>query len=325
LKIFGLNSLNNSLISKLSFPIEISKMGSVQINLKFCINKFGDFSDSLLILSDDPVKSKFILPINAFVENYFSILDNEESDKYTEFGKWNTSVAKAHGNSSRYSTLNQNPLSYAEFKTKLSKDGKYNLYEIVPVTVNACEKVKYIINISNINIDTFYLNQNESSGSWKLISTYFLPKDVEITIKVIDTGEGTPGFVLRTDAFKFQLVEELTDISDDLNQLKKLQYKLYQNYPNPFNPSTTIKYSIPVTTTALLREVGGVFISLKIYDILGNEVSTLVNENKTPGIYEVKFDGSKLVSGIYFYRIQIDASTNPVTSFTKSMKMILLK
>ncbi len=85
---------------------------------------------------------------------------------------------------------------------------------------------------------------------------------------------------------------------------------LYQNYPNPFNPSTTIKYEVESPK----------FVSIKIYDVLGNEVSTLVNENKTAGKYEVNFSvGSKnLSSGIYFYKLQCGSKV-------QTKKMMLLK
>ena len=86
------------------------------------------------------------------------------------------------------------------------------------------------------------------------------------------------------------------------------EYFLYQNYPNPFNPNTIIKYSI--------REEG--IVHLKIYDILGNEVKTLVNEIKKPGIYEAEFNADQLSSGVYFYRLSAN-------SFTESRKLILLK
>ncbi len=70
-------------------------------------------------------------------------------------------------------------------------------------------------------------------------------------------------------------------------------YRLIQNHPNPFNPNTTIKFSIPHSQ----------FVTLKVYDILGRELATLVNEEKLPGSYEVKFDGINLLSGVYFYRL----------------------
>ena len=85
-------------------------------------------------------------------------------------------------------------------------------------------------------------------------------------------------------------------------------YNLYQNYPNPFNPVTNIKFEIP--KTALVK--------ITVYDILGKEIQSILNENKEPGIYEVKFDGSKLSSGTYFYRIEAG-------NYTAYKKMILMK
>ena len=69
--------------------------------------------------------------------------------------------------------------------------------------------------------------------------------------------------------------------------------KLFQNYPNPFNPTTIIRYQLPQGRNVLL----------KVYDILGREVATLVNEVKPPGTYTVQFDASGLASGMYFYRL----------------------
>jgi len=86
------------------------------------------------------------------------------------------------------------------------------------------------------------------------------------------------------------------------------QYELSQNYPNPFNPSTNIEYSIPEAS----------FVQLKVYDILGNEVATLVNEEQNAGVYRADFSGTDLTSGTYFYRL----NTN---SFSESKKMLLLK
>jgi len=67
-----------------------------------------------------------------------------------------------------------------------------------------------------------------------------------------------------------------------------------QNYPNPFNPGTKIKFTIPQTG----------FTSLKVYDVLGNKVTTLVNEEKPAGEYEVEFSGNELTSGVYFYQLK---------------------
>jgi hypothetical protein len=86
------------------------------------------------------------------------------------------------------------------------------------------------------------------------------------------------------------------------------KFVLSQNFPNPFNPSTVISYSVPKTS----------LVTIKVYNILGKEVTTLVNEQKSAGNYSVQFYGSKLSSGIYFYRMQAG-------SFVQTKKLLLLK
>ncbi|MBN1637411.1 MAG: T9SS type A sorting domain-containing protein [Ignavibacteriales bacterium] len=103
-----------------------------------------------------------------------------------------------------------------------------------------------------------------------------------------------------------------TDIQEDEGQLIS-EYKLYQNYPNPFNPTTKVKYTIPKSETGEVNKV-----TLIVYDIMGREIETLVNENKSSGTYEIEFNASNLVSGIYFYRLKI-------ANFISIKKMIYLK
>ena len=85
-------------------------------------------------------------------------------------------------------------------------------------------------------------------------------------------------------------------------------YSLSNNYPNPFNPSTKIRFTIPERS----------IVSLKIFNLLGSEVETLVNEEQPAGTYEATFDASGLASGIYFYKLQAG-------SFSETKKMILLR
>jgi len=85
-------------------------------------------------------------------------------------------------------------------------------------------------------------------------------------------------------------------------------YSLSQNYPNPFNPITHLEFGI--------SNLG--FASLKVYDILGKEIVTLVNEKLSPGTYQVEFDGSGLTSGVYFYRLTAG-------EFTETKRMMLVK
>ncbi len=100
----------------------------------------------------------------------------------------------------------------------------------------------------------------------------------------------------------------ITGIEDSKSESIPAQFTLYQNYPNPFNPSTTIRYSIPKAS----------FITLKIYDILGRELATLVNEQKPAGNYQVEFNASSYASGVYLYRIEAGG-------FIATKKLLLLK
>ena len=87
-----------------------------------------------------------------------------------------------------------------------------------------------------------------------------------------------------------------------------LEYALEQNYPNPFNPTTTIGYSIPEDN----------FVTIKLYDVLGNEVITLVNDQKKAGKYEMLYNASNISSGVYYYQINSG-------SFTETRKLMLMK
>lgn len=96
------------------------------------------------------------------------------------------------------------------------------------------------------------------------------------------------------------------------------EFRLYQNYPNPFNPSTTINFEIPLSRGVSGEAGRGVFTSLKIYDVLGNEIAVLVNSKLTPGTYEYQWDASNYPSGVYFYKLSAG-------DYTAVNKMILIK
>ena len=98
----------------------------------------------------------------------------------------------------------------------------------------------------------------------------------------------------------------VTDVENEFNSIS--EYRLNQNYPNPFNPTTTISFTIPATSN----------VSLKVFNILGKEVATLVNETKSAGNYSINFNASGLSSGVYFYQLTTD-------NFTSTKKFTLLK
>ena len=97
-------------------------------------------------------------------------------------------------------------------------------------------------------------------------------------------------------------------------------FRLEQNYPNPFNPSTKIKYTIPAVGTSLMK-----FVQLKVYNILGNEVATLVDDWKEAGNQSVNFNASKLPSGVYFYRLQVYPAKSGADNFLATKKLLLMK
>ena len=106
----------------------------------------------------------------------------------------------------------------------------------------------------------------------------------------------------------YKTIEPVTHIYNDRNFFDQNCFSLGQNYPNPFNPSTKINYSVLQTS----------FVTIRVYDLLGNEIATLVNEAKQVGNYVVGFDGSELSSGIYFYKMQAG-------NFVDVKKLIMIK
>jgi uncharacterized delta-60 repeat protein len=115
--------------------------------------------------------------------------------------------------------------------------------------------------------------------------------------------------------FAFADPDSITNVDSKEDGLVN-EFRLEQNYPNPFNPSTKIKYTIPSVIASGAKQSH--FVSLKIYDALGNEVATLVNEYKQGGSYEIEFNAAGLSSGIYFYKLQAGG-------FIETKKMILLR
>ncbi len=105
-----------------------------------------------------------------------------------------------------------------------------------------------------------------------------------------------------------EIVNNLTDITNDKSFAEVKEFYLSQNFPNPFNSGTIINYSVPNPG----------LISIKVYDVLGREIATLINENKNIGEYQVRFNGDIFNSGIYFYNITAE-------NFNQTKKMILLK
>jgi len=154
------------------------------------------------------------------------------------------------------------------------------------------------------------LESTNGGGTWEVIVDSLVGQLNSIFVRGnYGWAAGEYGLVLKTtDA-------GTTWVDDSNNGTYPSEFKLEQNYPNPFNPTTNFEFRIP-----RLRRGGADFglVTLKVYDILGNEIATIVNEEKQAGEYKVEFDGSKLSSGIYFYKLQSE-------DYSSTKKMILIK
>jgi len=146
----------------------------------------------------------------------------------------------------------------------------------------------------------------------RTISYSFLTKSGSVVEIVANDTTAPNSGIIQTDGATWSISGAVS--VEDEDQIPT-QYSLSQNYPNPFNPSTKIKYTIPSITLSGVEES---FVTLKIFDVLGNEIATLVNEEQPAGSYEVNFSATDLTSGIYFYKLQAG-------SFVETKKMILIR
>jgi hypothetical protein len=176
-----------------------------------------------------------------------------------------------------------------------------------------------------VNIDLPYTNNNNGTV---VVENPEWTDVVTINFSIVDPSHSANLTWLTVSPFwgvydddnsTFWQIGEFEDFVTSLEPVSELptNFELSQNYPNPFNPSTKIKYKIPSTGIN-----NSVLVRLKVYDILGNEVTTLVDEEKEPGIYEVEFSTSNflstIASGIYIYKIES-------ADFIDTKKMVLLK
>ncbi|MBK7378647.1 MAG: T9SS type A sorting domain-containing protein [Ignavibacteriales bacterium] len=167
------------------------------------------------------------------------------------------------------------------------------------------------------NANSFKVYRRINYGSWSIIQTtsnkFYVDQQFTVVnnpsntvyyrVSAVDNGQETD----YTNTVNIEVGKlPFKEIGEESIQVSK--YELSQNYPNPFNPNTNISYSIPENA----------FVTLKIYDVLGNEVEVLINDQKEPGNYQIDFNASELSSGIYYY-------TLTAGNFTSTKKMSLIK
>ncbi|NQV41771.1 MAG: T9SS type A sorting domain-containing protein [Candidatus Marinimicrobia bacterium] len=310
LSIQNIESINQHVNVDLTLPMEIEAMGEIDIPLTLHPLDLGPLEDTLRISSDDPMHPDLDIVITANVQYPFYVVDNEQTDSYSETGEWFTSVAQAWGLSSRYSWLNSG--ASASFRLEPEEPSYYEISYIVPTTINSSDNALYLLKIDGAPIDSVFMDQNANSGQWVSLGTYFLPTDVPIDLEVHDVGNTTQGPVLRADAVKIQMLDP-SAVEEDNSHQNPQTFVLRQNYPNPFNPTTTISYVIPFDAQ----------VSLKVYDIRGQEIVTLMNEYQSMGHYQYHWSGlnkggQTVSTGVYFCRLTTEG-------FEHTIKMLYLR
>ena len=169
-----------------------------------------------------------------------------------------------------------------------------------------------------VGIGSLDLNTNQMSmpTEWIELPENYYPGYTGLTMLnsnsiMMSGGFSSPGGNTNFSPIDNTIIIDLTSTDIETEKYIPNDFVLEQNYPNPFNPTTTIEYQIPEQN---MNDI----VTLKVYDVLGNEMTTLVNEVKQPGVHEIQFDGSKYTSGVYYFKI---SSGN----FIQTNKMILLK
>ena len=183
-------------------------------------------------------------------------------------------------------------------------EGNYNKNDLD--SLNLIENIKSVMVPPDFKI--YFYSGEEFNGDEKIISVT------------------TNDIFSDAQSFSFQSIKIIYDTTTtDVNDYSGTEnlpnaFKLEQNYPNPFNPTTTINYSIPtlIEQTNVASDFSLSNVKLKVFDILGKEVTTLVNKKQTPGNYQVIFNAKNLTSGIYFYRLQSG-------NYIQTKKMLILR
>lgn len=251
---------------------------------------------------------------------------------------WFTNVDPYHGRYSQIFEVNRNESDvapqdyyYAIFKKTLKK--RIKKFEFLQFSFRAYSIPKVDGAVEIANMDIAFENDGRKSDFQTIIDrkadnwitypiwTVNFPLDsidcvylkVSGSFKVTVIQIDYLVFLNPWNGFVFDIIDDFEDatITDVGKEVAiPTSYSLSQNYPNPFNPSTTIHYNLSKSA----------FVTLKVFDVLGREVETLVNEEKSVGEHTVKFNGSHLSSGMYFYQITIGHG-----QFVQTKKMILMK
>ena len=256
-------------------------------------------------------------------------IDNDSNIDLITGGWWNPIRIYLNNNGSFNTnpeyTSSTNSVVEAIFCGDVDKDAASNEYYIF---ISKGSKKLFILPFTNLQAiesvvvwpDTLPINEYcfDLENGW--VSFQSVPDSgIEVAIDMVvsyDLDLGVTNWDSNIGNYLF--INNLNPVSASSEEYLLDGFILHQNFPNPFNPTTKIKFTIPQTDSPLQGGARGGLVTLKVYDVLGNEIATLIDEYKPAGIYEVEFNGSEFSSGIYFYQLRAG-------DFVQSKKMILMK
>jgi hypothetical protein len=209
-----------------------------------------------------------------------------------------------------------NGSAYARFRVGTSVNALYEVYAWWVAASNRATDVPFVIK-SATGQDTVRVNQSQNGSQWVRIGgTYRFANDTAHAVFI--SNAATTNAYVCADAVRIISYDPATADVRILSSDIPPRFALLQNSPNPFNPSTKITFSIPVGTGQRDRSEQVNPSLLSVYDMLGREVATLVDDDLQPGTYEVTFNASGLASGVYFYRLRAG-------KFTQAKRMVLMR
>ncbi|MFA3783804.1 DUF5666 domain-containing protein [Melioribacteraceae bacterium 4301-Me] len=238
----------------------------------------------------DSVGTSFIVVANL------TINVNQNTVYYNEFDNLVTFDSLMVGQvvEVNYMKINTNE----NLATKIEIEKQPNSFEFSGVVVShSTNKIDFSALSLSYNSSTVFIN-----SLYQPISSSEINMGQSLYVWAAETQNGT------IQALQVQVLGEVTSVNQGVGNQIPTTFELFQNYPNPFNPSTIISFRLSV----------GSFVTLKVYDILGREISTLINEYKPAGEYKVRFNAASLPTGVYLYKLNAGTQTSV-------RKMLLLK